>query len=66
MFVITIAFGPYVPKAGDFPLVLKEVLVAPDVSAAVKAFAEQDGVEWVEVDSAVPIDPAAPFTVIDY
>lgn len=65
MFVITIWFGPEVPGPGTSPIVLKKVVVAPDVSAALAAFVEQDGVAWADVIEAVPIDPAAPFTVID-
>ena len=65
MFIITVAFGPYVPNAGDFPLVFKKVLVAADASAAAKAFAEQNGVAWVDIISDIPIDPDAAFTVVD-
>ena len=65
MFIITLWFGPEVPAPGKSPLVLKKVVVAPDASDAAAAFAEQDGVAWVDIVSAIPIDPEAAFTVID-
>jgi hypothetical protein len=60
--IITVLYGPTTPDG----LVFKRRLLSLGNGAdAVAAFAEQDGVEWIELVSVEPVDPETPYVDLD-
>lgn len=60
--IVTVKYGPDAGLVGG--LVLTKVLVGTDLDAIITAFAEVDGVAWVEPVHIQTVDPEAVYAEV--